>query len=71
MKEKPSKLVTDLRALRESGALPAAVALASTSFRLDAETKRLIRALAEQLGVRDVDVLRLAIRALAKKEGVR
>lgn len=46
-------------------------ALKSTSYRLDPETKRLIAALAAHLAVGGVDVLRVAVRGLAKKEGVK
>lgn len=41
-----------------------------TSFRLDAETRRLIRATAEKLGVKDVDVVTMGARLLAEREGI-
>jgi hypothetical protein len=40
------------------------------SFRLDSETVALIKALAAHFGVAQRDVLRLAVRGLAKKEEV-
>ena len=42
----------------------------STSFRLTEETHRLLLALATRLGVSQADVLALAIRRLAREEGI-
>jgi antitoxin component of RelBE/YafQ-DinJ toxin-antitoxin module len=40
------------------------------SFRFDEPTKELLDALAGQIGVSRLDVLRMALRLLAKREGV-
>jgi hypothetical protein len=40
------------------------------SFRLDQETIELIKATAEQFGVSQRDVIRMAVRAFAKKQDV-
>ena len=42
-----------------------------TSMRLSPEAKRLIAAVAQQLGVTQTAVLELAIRVIAKREGVK
>ena len=40
------------------------------SFRLDERTAALIRAVAAQMGVSQRDVLRMSVRAFAKRQGV-
>lgn len=42
--------------------------LQHTSFRLDPETLRIIRTEAEKLGINQVDVIRIAVRKLAKEK---
>lgn len=41
------------------------------NYRITEEEKKLIEALAKQLGVSETDVIKLAIRKLAKEEGVK
>jgi hypothetical protein len=41
-----------------------------TAFRLDAESRRVLETLAATMGLSQVDVLRQALRLLARREGV-
>ncbi len=42
----------------------------ATSFRLSDETRRLLAALADRLGISMADVIALAVRRLAREEGI-
>lgn len=53
-----------------SATMPAMVELLPVSFRFDPETKELLDALSAQLGVNRVGVMRMALRQLARREGV-
>jgi hypothetical protein len=44
--------------------------MAARSYRFDADTMALMRLLVREMGVTETDVLRLAVRSLAKQHGV-